>query len=64
MTCYGCKFLTSKIYADGTTLYGCALIPGLVIGETSAFDDDEPVRCEDFTVPARVDRSCGVIIRQ
>ena len=47
-TCYGCKHLTSKWWGDGSTAYGCALCPGLVKGVVGAFDDDEPIRCEEF----------------
>ena len=47
-TCYGCRHLTSKCYGDGTTVYGCRLVPGLVKGAVSAFDDDKPQSCEDY----------------
>jgi len=47
--CYGCRHITSKHYADGTTLYGCKLTPGLVTGCVSAFDDDdEPKSCKEY----------------
>ena len=48
-TCFGCKHLRSKSYADGLLLYFCALKPGVVRGESSAFDDDrDPKRCEKY----------------
>jgi len=40
--------LTRKPYADGTTYYGCDKTPGLVTGESSAFEEDEPKRCEGY----------------
>lgn len=48
-TCFGCLHITYKRYADGTTLYGCYLCPGLVKGESSPFCyDDDPKRCEKY----------------
>jgi len=49
--CYGCRHLTSRWLGDGSTQYGCGLNPGLVLGTTSAFDDDEPIRCKRYEKP-------------
>lgn len=46
--CYGCKHLTRKGWGDGSTQYGCSLKPGIVLAISSEFDDDEPVRCDNF----------------
>jgi hypothetical protein len=48
-TCFGCENLTTVWYADGSLYYGCSLIPGLIIGETSGFEGNrDPKRCEKF----------------
>ena len=47
-TCHGCIHLDSEWSGDGTTTYLCDLVPGLVKGTVSAFEDDEPQRCERY----------------
>ena len=48
-TCYGCINLTSKWYVDSSVYYGCTLIPGLIRGLWSGFEDDhDPKRCDKF----------------
>ncbi len=48
-TCFGCINLTNKWYADGSSYYGCSLIPGLVRGVFSGSEDGyDPERCENY----------------
>jgi len=51
--CFGCNHFRSEWFGDDTTLYKCALVPGLVTGQSSAFDDDEPRRCERYEEEAQ-----------
>lgn len=46
--CYGCIDLRSRWLGDGTTLWTCNKTPGLVVGEEDGFDDDPPLRYEDY----------------
>lgn len=43
-TCFGCKFLTSKYYGDGSTTYLCSKSPGIIVGEqcTCCGSNDNP----------------------
>lgn len=47
-TCYGCRYILTKNFADGSIIYGCKLTPGLVTGIWDLFDEDEPKACEKY----------------
>jgi hypothetical protein len=50
LTCFGCVHLTHDKYSDGSITYGCAFCPGLIKGESSMYDDDDPIRCDKYSI--------------
>ncbi len=48
-TCEACKYLTSRFFGDGTTLYFCGRKPGVCIGASGALEGQWFARaCKDF----------------
>lgn len=44
-TCFGCRFLRMKFWADGSETYGCEFLGGIVTGD----EDRDPKSCEKYT---------------
>lgn len=47
-SCLECKYLRSRSFADGTSLYFCAKKPGLCVGEISPVGIWFHEACEEF----------------
>ncbi len=50
-SCFGCKFLFSRRYGDGSTTYFCTKNPGVVVG-------DYCTCCGDYKEPTPINNRC------
>ncbi len=54
-SCFGCKFLFSRRYGDGSTTYFCTKNPGVVVG-------DYCTCCGDYKEPTPINNRCKKVI--